>query len=828
MSMIHHLKAPVAAARAAAVTPGARADAAIGADTGARERIDPFGALRFDVHEALHVLSQRRRTGAAALNAPIDPAALKLRHADTRPFAVILSALRDPGRLLQAQGGEAHGFLLDLEGGLRPELARSFYQEVGGIVTGSLGQPRPAPRNGPQSLEHILRDIVAYVVFEARPDDGFGTRWAETLQAAGRTPLDFLLSTVSGAVLAAAGAEGGPGVDDAEGLLQMIAHAIGPTEVAGFAEYVAGDLAVRHRIGTGPGPGLAAAVTAAMGLAAFAGLTPEDAAACEAQFARSRIAGLIDDREPCGELLRRSVHLWLAEAGTGPRRALVEQVLSNAGWLGPWTAHGSIGADPLWQRLEQAPAASPGALAQGVARRMRVTFTDTFGADRDRDFGGLLALDEAYAIRPLRVMLLGPSTCGKTSFVTGVLHELLVNAGAVLGGRPVLMGDEVTRRYQSGGDVWCNGQDPGRTQEACVVYPMRLGDVDIEIVDHRGGLLNYASGAPMAGVTDGDDPLSPEDAEEMRETLRHAASGAGGLIVFLNTETLLGHIDSLRRGDRPAAEQLFRTVTAEIAAMATRLNAVEQNRSLENMPIAAVVNKADLIFQGDDFRAAYEGGRLFGDVPRGAFGLNDPRRAMIDWATRQPSATASAEVQTTVVRLIDALSPLLLEAHARSRRYEMFLTSSHAVVRGGVISGQGPRQVFVWMLDALLPSYVAQALERIEADEAELKRARKVGAALHRLALAARFDPASPMATVSRFVPGGRRAFDKNRRRALGDLCSLLAGYGIALDGDPARTGTPEIDAALDQFDRRLAHTAASIAAVRKRFADLKTDLART
>lgn len=763
-----------------------------------------------------------------------------------------IAGLLSPGEVLRRDIGAAADDLVnpDAPGALVAGLHGPFFGAIEERIRRELSQLGVKRGAAPSNLTEIVAVLLIAALSERHPNCQLVRDWRRDLEDKHKTPFSYLTGEVADAIVGGVvpkqdgvGAKGKSWNEAlAIELLETIVGVFGAEAVRGYADILVQRILAASQPDAVPGryelPD-GSVVVSVIGLSGVK-LTPfSSLETLEAVFehALEPDADLLDK---LSERLEGSAYLWSGPIDSPerlPARRLAETVLQRYGWLRTWTP--PVKDDRLAQTLAANRTAYPHGMAQRSFNAVENSIVDPTNGDAALDAGeigapsrdtgretaGALQLlhsrDARYTFAPLAITLVGKQFTGKTTLLSGICHDILRGLLQPLPGHEVAFSDATQRFARRSGENWARGADSDRTLALLARYRFSFGPINVELTDIRGHELDHAEPATALKLepTEGATPAArrAQDQARLVEHLRHA----NGIIVMAATpEFVAAARDGKDCLDQDAQFALDLQGTA-LANLMLKVGDIGGTRGADHRPVALVVNRADEIFAATDLDAVYRSAALLGDEDRGGFGTAGVGDHIKSYALRTAIGTVSIAAQSKVARIVDLLKPVLGFIARGTRRYEIFLTTGLPHELDGTRQlASGPGQILQWLLDQLLPSYVAQALEQIGADRKALTEFVALQAAATRYA--------QPLLSASRWsdfieaIPGGRKLQRRYRVRLVGKLAAALKRVGIALESDPE---PGEIQGALALFADRISFTRDAIEAARAELLEFRVAL---
>ena len=736
-------------------------------------------------------------------------------------------------------------------GGLIDGLNGPFYIAIEERIKKELSQSKVKSGDVPKTQTEVCNVMLLASLAERQPGSPLVASWVKTLNARKHTPFTFMTEVVSDAIV--------QGVDpDQRGvelsgmrwgeptgveMLETIVDIYGPDATDGYARLIVNRIAQAGKPGAKSGQYEMPDGSVIVSIIALtrAGLTPFAAgSAFQNVFGRS-INTNTDLLEKLPERLEGSSYLWSGPIGEQciPARRLAESVLESNGWLRPWCA--PVTNDRLGKELNSDPLVYPRGMAKRSLNGCEDSLVSPTNGDQARDdgeIGGasrnadeettgqlklLLNRDAQYQLAPLSITLIGKQMTGKTTLLSGVFHDVLRGSLQPIPDQEIAFSDATQRFALTNADDWAQGADRDRTRALLARYRISIGPVDIELTDIRGHELDQPDPKEALDLTNPEgDSSEARRARDQAQLVEHIRRSDGMILMCATPE----FVSAVRDGEDALDKKTKHTLDLQRVALANIISQIERangNRGADHRAVALVVNRGDEIFAGSDsdLDAVYRSAALLGEEDRGGFGMAGVGDHVKSFALRTAIGTVSMTAQSKVARIIDLMKPVLGFVARTTRRYEVFLTTGlpHAVDDSRQLAS-GPGQIVQWLLDSLMPSYVAQALVQLEADrealvgfEALLKSAR--GYARPLLAPGRVQD-------VIEVMPGGRKLQKRYRTRLTGKLKVSLTRAEIPLetDDDPLA-----IEAALTLLEDRIGFTRNAIETTAAELEEFRTAL---
>ena len=732
-----------------------------------------------------------------------------------------------------------------------------FYNAIADRLTKELSKSKVKRGSAPETLTEVCNVMLLASLAERLPDYPLVTSWVNSLK---QTRFAFMTQVVANAIVKGFDpnecgvAPSGMRWDKSMAItmLETIVYICDGTDATdGYAQLIVDHIVKASKDKAIPGEYEMPDGRIIISIIALSrlGLKPDaDAAVFQEVFSRIFETNC-DLFETLPEHLKALSYLWSGPnvEPRVPARRLAESVLCDTDWLHTWSA--PVSDDRLSIELSFDPLAYPRGMAKrscgGTVNRM-VTHAhgdqaDGLGAtgetSRNVEEGttGQLRLlsspDQRYQFAPLSITLIGKQNTGKTTLLSGVIHDLLHRSLQPIPRYEIAFHDETQRFALDNADHWARKADHERTTALLARYGISIGPVDIELTEIRGHELDPFSAFEKICETNHEVGQGSEtgEADQMEDTSRTGEAGqisqadklnhevartesndspdsnslepphdrdqeqlvehirrSDGMILMISTPEF---ISAVRDGEDRLDKETKHKLGLQRVALANIMNQIDRvngNRGPDHRAVALVVSHGDKIFEKGDLDAVYRSAALLRDVDRGGFGTAGTDKDGVgdcikSFALRTPIGTVSLQAQKQVVRIIDMMKPVLSFVARMTRRYEIFLTTGlPRPVDSSRQLASGPGQIVQWLLDSLMPSYVEQALAQIQADRAAL-----VG---FKTLLKTAKIYARPLSAPGRFqdaieyLPGGRKLLKYYRNRWTGKLKVCLKRAGVKLE----------------------------------------------
>lgn len=403
--------------------------------------------------------------------------------------------------------------------------------------------------------------------------------------------------------------------------------------------------------------------------------------------------------DPVNGSIENTLLYWIADPDPANRQLaeFSEYLFVSWGWLRA-VAYDAVSAAQLsapgraaQQELEKARLEHP----LGVAQR------ELEPADLKFPFA-LNARGRRYGFKAIPILPVGESGYGKTSFLCAFADLTIANQARLVGNLEVRT-DGLLRLLNDFGDEWRSGDEHNTVSLS--EYRFAVG---------RTGSNNDSWATFELSDYKGEDSQIGSEGSERAQEFDTRLADTKGIFLFVDERAFAPKVTAKRRA-----------ITQEIAARyQTHLTRfLEHSRTL-HVPVALVINKADLIF-GDDWaeklgttRIVVEGTQRGIAAGAGVAGEpTSPYERLLRAIRYNKAISRDAEVQGKLLEFMKQFEAFFVTMLDATHRYQIFLTTSvNSPKKNPRAAVRGVLEAMSWMIDQLLPDFDRQAAQILTRD----------------------------------------------------------------------------------------------------------------
>jgi hypothetical protein len=350
----------------------------------------------------------------------------------------------------------------------------------------------------------------------------------------------------------------------------------------------------------------------------------------------------------------------------------------------------------------------------GLARRE----LPTNGAEGEVRFPCVLQDGQRQRFSPVPLMLVGGPGVGKTAFLGALTRSLSRGGGLLREGPPSEWTEPTNSTGEQGeSEKRASAAQPGGS--SLLVHddqdPQASRWMRLTIIDH-----------------DGQDIAKPELPREFLKKLR----AAKGLLFLVDDRYFRNRVSRDPDSNEKVPVQQWPKDAVDLAAWYSRIlqTFLDVNHDALHLPIALVVNKADLLLGGGNLRALDHPFLIAEEIKMELVhaGLqypgesDDPFGRLRYCIHNTPNNSKDLNNQKFIFDFVERFRGFIAAALGQTFRFQIFLTSS--VAPNGEDGEHVPHGVWEatrWIVNQLRPAYRVQAKCQLEQDRAESEQLKK-------------------------------------------------------------------------------------------------------
>ena len=308
-------------------------------------------------------------------------------------------------------------------------------------------------------------------------------------------------------------------------------------------------------------------------------------------------------------------------------------------------------------------------------------------------------IGQALIFNPIPIFMLGSSSSGKSSFLTGFCYDSqMKSSSGGFGSNAIVLGKELQAFYQDSLENWKRTSMPSTSTPQIFSFWEDLTIISFKISDYNGSNI-------QPGQWD-------------QELLKQ----------FFNAKALLFFIDDSDFADNASLRQ-------KAALFETNLQYwVDNNPKVKNIPIALIITKSDILL-GESIYDIERPYIVPSEVVAETFENNFPKRIRVakdtesyygrfcDCVINDKQNNKNPMLQDIVQTILDNFSPFFKRVFDITYNYQIFLISSKAPAnKDDSFFPFGVLQPIAWAAGQLEKSFIRETLEKYSLEEGALKK----------------------------------------------------------------------------------------------------------